>query len=82
MQVPIYEFTCNLQVIFIKMEKDRKRSDCPISCSLDIFGDKWSLLIMRDMMFFDKRTYGDLLKSPEGIATNILASRLQNLEDD
>lgn len=64
------------------MEKDRKRSDCPISCSLDIFGDKWSLLIMRDMMFFDKRTYGDLLKSPEGIATNILASRLQNLEDD
>lgn len=64
------------------MEKDRKRSDCPISCSLDIFGDKWSLLIIRDMMFFNKSTYGDFLKSAEGIATNILASRLQGLEDN
>lgn len=64
------------------MEKDKKRSDCPISCSLDIFGDKWSLLIIRDMMFFNKSTYGDFLKSAEGIATNILASRLQGLEEN
>lgn len=64
------------------MEKNKKRSDCPISCSLDIFGDKWSLLIIRDMMFFNKFTYGDFLKSAEGIATNILASRLQNLEEN
>lgn len=64
------------------MEKDKKRSDCPISCSLDIFGDKWSLLIIRDMMFFNKSTYGDFLKSAEGIATNILASRLQSLEEN
>lgn len=63
------------------MEKNKKRSDCPISCSLDIFGDKWSLLIIRDMMFFNKSTYGDFLKSAEGIATNILASRLQSLEE-
>ena len=63
------------------MEKSKKRSDCPISCSLDIFGDKWSLLIIRDMMFFNKSTYGDFLKSAEGIATNILASRLQSLEE-
>lgn len=65
-----------------KKETDKKRSDCPISCSLDIFGDKWSLLIIRDMMFSNKSTYGDFLKSPEGIATNILASRLQALEDN
>lgn len=64
------------------MEPVKKRSECPISCSLDIFGDKWSLLIIRDMMFFNKSTYGDFLKSEEGIATNILASRLQGLEEN
>jgi DNA-binding HxlR family transcriptional regulator len=64
------------------MEKLKKRSECPISCSLDIFGDKWSLLIIRDMMFFSKSTYGDFLKSAEGIATNILASRLLSLEEN
>ncbi|MEY4905979.1 MAG: hypothetical protein RLZZ292_3794 [Bacteroidota bacterium] len=61
--------------------KSKKRSDCPLSCSLDIWGDKWSLLIIRDMMFTKKNTYGDFLKSGEGIATNILASRLQGLEE-
>lgn len=64
------------------MDKEKKRSECPISCSLDIFGDKWSLLIIRDMMFFQKSTYGDFMKSDEGIATNILASRLQSLEEN
>lgn len=64
------------------MNTVKKRSECPISCSLDIFGDKWSLLIIRDMMFFQKSTYGDFLKSAEGIATNILASRLQSLEEN
>ncbi len=64
------------------METVKKRSECPISCSLDVFGDKWSLLIIRDMMFFNKSTYGDFLKSAEGIATNILASRLQALEEN
>ena len=44
-------------------------------------GDKWSLLIIRDLMFSKSCTYGDFLKSPEGIATNILASRLQVLEE-
>jgi len=64
------------------MEKGKKRSDCPISCSLDIWGDKWSLLIIRDLMFAKQCTYGDFLKSPEGIATNILASRLLVLEEN
>ncbi|TGM35309.1 transcriptional regulator [Leptospira levettii] len=63
------------------MENTKKRSECPLSCSLDIFGDKWSLLIMRDMMFFNKSTFGDFAKSQEGIATNILTARLQNLEE-
>jgi DNA-binding HxlR family transcriptional regulator len=64
------------------MENNKKRSDCPLAGSLDLFGDKWSLLIVRDMIFFDKSTYGDFLKSPERIATNILASRLQWLEEN
>lgn len=45
------------------MEKTKKRSECPVSNSLDIFGDKWSLLIIRDMMFSQKSTYGEFLKS-------------------
>lgn len=60
----------------------KKRSDCPVSCSLDIWGDKWSLLIVRDLMFLKECTYGDFLKSDEKIATNILASRLQTLEEN
>jgi DNA-binding HxlR family transcriptional regulator len=64
------------------MTKSKKRSDCPVSCSLDIWGDKWSLLIVRDLMFAKKCTYGDFLKSAEGIATNILAARLQSLEEN
>jgi DNA-binding HxlR family transcriptional regulator len=62
--------------------KTKKRSDCPVSSSLDIWGDKWSLLIIRDLMDAKECTYGDFLKAPEGIATNILATRLQNLEEN
>ena len=64
------------------MKVSKKRSDCPVSCSLDIWGDKWSLLIVRDLMFAKQCTYGDFLKSGEKIATNILASRLQTLEEN
>lgn len=64
------------------MKDSKKRSDCPVSCSLDIWGDKWSLLIVRDLMFSKQCTYGDFLKSDEKIATNILASRLQTLEEN
>jgi DNA-binding HxlR family transcriptional regulator len=64
------------------MTANKKRSECPISCSLDIWGDKWSLLIVRDLMFSKQCTYGDFLKSDEKIATNILASRLQTLEEN
>ncbi len=60
----------------MKKRKITYRSDCPISTALDIFGDKWSLLIIRDMMFKGKNTYGDFLNGGEGIATNTLADRL------
>jgi DNA-binding HxlR family transcriptional regulator len=55
------------------------RSVCPITNTLDILGDKWTLLVVRDM-FVGKKTYGEFLASPEGIPTNILAERLKRLE--
>jgi DNA-binding HxlR family transcriptional regulator len=64
------------------MPSSKKRSDCPISSSLDVWGDKWSLLIVRDLMFKKQSTYGEFLKSDEKIATNILASRLLMLEEN
>ena len=55
------------------------RSICAIANSLDIVGDKWSLLVVRDLLH-GKHTYGELADSPEGIPTNILADRLKRLE--
>lgn len=62
------------------MKELKQRSTCPVSSSLDIFGDKWTLLILRDMLFEGKSTYGQFLQSEEKIATNILADRLAILE--
>jgi DNA-binding HxlR family transcriptional regulator len=59
---------------------DKTRSDCPISCSLDVFGDKWSLLIIRDIMLRGKLSYSEFLNSEEKIASNILVNRLGVLE--
>ena len=59
---------------------NQRRSGCPISCSLDLLGDKWSLLIVRDMVFRRKRYFREFLSSDEGIATNILTDRLSRLE--
>ena len=61
---------------------DKKRSDCPISCSLDVFGDKWSLLIIRDIMLRGKVSYSEFLTSEEKIASNILVNRLSVLETE
>jgi DNA-binding HxlR family transcriptional regulator len=59
---------------------DAHRSGCPINLTLEVFGDKWSLLIIRDMMFGNRRHFRDLLSnSVEGIASNILADRLKRL---
>jgi DNA-binding HxlR family transcriptional regulator len=61
---------------------DPHRSGCPINLSLEVLGDKWSLLIIRDMMFGNRRHFRALLtESEEGIATNILADRLARLTD-
>lgn len=67
-----------MYLCFVK--KFKKRSDCPISSALDIVGDKWSLLIIRDIAMQGKNTYNEFLKSDEKIATNILADRLSMLE--
>jgi DNA-binding HxlR family transcriptional regulator len=56
-----------------------RRSSCPISCALDLLGDKWSLLVIRDL-FRGKTRYNEFLAGPEGIPTNILAERLKRLE--
>ena len=54
---------------------------CPIANTLDILGDKWTLLVARDLLFLGKRLYGDFMQSPEGIPSNILADRLRRLEE-
>lgn len=58
------------------------RSGCPINLSLEVFGDKWSLLILRDVMFGGKRHFRELMRSEEGISSNILADRLRKLVVD
>ena len=61
---------------------DIHRSGCPINLTLEVVGDKWSLLVIRDMMFGNRRHFRELLlKSEEGIASNILADRLRRLVD-
>lgn len=56
------------------------RSPCPIAGALDVLGDAWTLLVMRDLLFYDKHRFAAFLESPEGISTNILAERLRRLE--
>lgn len=66
----------------MRRETKTVRSHCPVNFGLEVFGDRWTLLILRDIVFRGKRTYGEFLKSEEGFATNILASRLENLVDE
>ena len=61
------------------MPTHARRSRCPVSCTLDILGDKWSLLVIRDLVL-GRRRYAEFLDSPEGIPTNILAERLKRLK--
>jgi DNA-binding HxlR family transcriptional regulator len=62
--------------------KLRTHSTCPICYSLDIFGDKWTLLVIRDILIWRKTHYRDFLASAEGISTNILADRLKILVEN
>ncbi|MDB5773042.1 MAG: hypothetical protein V7606_4079 [Burkholderiales bacterium] len=62
------------------MKRAENKSHCPVNFALETFGDAWSLLIVRDIVFWGKKTYGEFLESGEGIATNVLAARLAHLE--
>lgn len=61
---------------------DETRSGCPINLTLEVVGDKWSLLVLRDMIFGGKRHFRELLASEEGISSNILADRLHSLTEE
>ena len=64
------------------MKQIIRKSDCPINFALEIFGDRWTFLIVRDLMFKGKHFYGEFLLSEEKIATNTLADRLSLLESN
>jgi DNA-binding HxlR family transcriptional regulator len=64
------------------MKRRRRKSDCPVHFALEVFGDAWTLLIIRDLMFKGRTSYTDFLQAEEGIATNVLADRLVRLEED
>lgn len=87
-----YQNACETQAILLVICKcvtirsmksnglNGRRSDCPVNFAVEALGDKWSLVILRDIIFWGKHTYGEFLKSDEKIATNILANRLEYLE--
>lgn len=62
------------------MKRTDNKSHCPVNFGLEAIGDQWSLLIVRDIVFWGKRTYGEFLASDEGIATNMLAKHLTELQ--
>ncbi len=64
-----------------RLSKSERRSDCPLSIALEIFGDRWTLLILRDLMFKGLKTFKEFLGSGEQIASNILTDRLQRLQE-
>lgn len=59
---------------------DARRSDCPISYALDVIGDRWSALVIRDIALYNKTSFSDFLAADEGIAESVLARRLRDLE--
>ncbi|MBD0403500.1 helix-turn-helix domain-containing protein [Flammeovirga sp. EKP202] len=63
-----------------KKKKENFRSDCPISSALDLFGDKWSLLVIRDLVYFGERTFKDFSNADEKISSARLSDRLCKLE--
>lgn len=58
-----------------------RRSACPIANTLDLIGDKWTLLVVRDLFFLGERQYGEMMQASEGIPSSVLADRLKRLED-
>lgn len=66
----------------MQKKKKKLRSHCPVNFGLESFGDKWTLLILRDIIFRGKKTFGEFLKSEEKFATNILTTRLTHLMEE
>lgn len=64
-----------------KAKDNARQSGCTVAYCLDLFGDRWSLIVVRDMVLQAKRYFGEFLESPERIASNILADRLKRLEE-
>ena len=64
------------------MSKDTRRSKCPVNHAIEMLGDRWTMLVIRDMVFHAKKSFSELRDMPEGIASNILADRLVRLEGD
>ena len=64
----------------MKAENKKRETGCPIAFGLDTFGDRWTLLIIREIMLRGKKTYSEFLEADEGIASNILVARLKHLE--
>jgi DNA-binding HxlR family transcriptional regulator len=73
---------CNHYFSEARKMRNEHRSGCPINLSLEVLGDGWSLLVLRDMMFAGKRHFREFLRSEEGISSNILADRLGRLSEE
>lgn len=67
-------------MVATRKDLPKPRSGCPIDYALDVFGDRWTLLVIRDLLFDGKCHFREMIGSPEGIASNILAARLKKLE--
>jgi DNA-binding HxlR family transcriptional regulator len=65
----------------VQKKTHTEHSGCPVACALDIIGDHWTLLVIRDLMFLGLHEYKEMLAGPEGISSNILSNRLKNLEE-
>lgn len=66
----------------MRNENKKRQSGCPVAFGLDTFGDRWSLLIIREIMLKGKKTYSEFMEAEEGISTNILIDRLKHLETE
>ncbi len=64
----------------MRQENKKRQTGCPLAFGLDTFGDRWSLLVIREIMFRGKKTYSEFMEAEEGFATNILIDRLKHLE--
>ncbi|MGI1677597.1 MAG: helix-turn-helix transcriptional regulator [Cellvibrionaceae bacterium] len=65
----------------VEKNKHSVRSHCPVACGLDVVGDHWSLLIVRDLLYFGRHEYKEILESEEGISSNILSDRLCKMQE-